>query len=87
MVLGNGFGFWNTIPTRARRTTGSTDLALISSPSIFTEPDTRAMSIVSFIRLIVRSTVDLPQPDGPMKAVTDRSGICSPTERTATLLP
>jgi hypothetical protein len=27
------------------------------------------------MRLIVRSAVDLPQPDGPMKAVMDRSSM------------
>jgi hypothetical protein len=30
----------------------------------------RALAIVSFIRLSVRRKVDLPQPDGPMNAVT-----------------
>ncbi len=29
----------------------------------------------SFMRLKQRSSVDLPQPDGPMKAVTRRLGI------------
>ena len=28
----------------------------------------------SFIRLIVRSSVDLPEPDGPMKAVMRWAG-------------
>ena len=27
------------------------------------------------MRLMVRSAVDLPQPDGPMKAVIDRSSM------------
>jgi hypothetical protein len=31
------------------------------------------MSMKSFIRLRQRRKVDLPQPDGPMKAVTPRS--------------
>ena len=31
---------------------------------------TRAPGMVSFIRLRQRRKVDLPQPDGPMKAVT-----------------
>jgi hypothetical protein len=30
---------------------------------------------MSFIRFKQRRYVDLPQPDGPMKAVTDFSGI------------
>ena len=40
-----------------------------SSISIF--PVTRAIAIVSFIRLTQRRNVDFPQPDGPIKAVTD----------------
>ena len=39
------------------------------------QPVTRAMEIVSFIRLRQRRNVDLPHPDGPMKAVTERSGM------------
>ena len=39
-------------------------------------PSTRVPGIRSFIRLIVRSSVDLPQPDGPMSAV-----ICLRRER------
>jgi hypothetical protein len=38
-----------------------------------------ATSIVSFIRLRQRRKVDLPQPDGPMKAVTVLSGISTST--------
>ena len=34
----------------------------------------RAIEIVSFIRLMQRRKVDLPQPDGPISAVTARSG-------------
>ena len=39
--------------------------------------------MTSCMRLRVRSTVDLPQPDGPMKAVTDFAGICMLTFCTA----
>ncbi len=35
------------------------------------------------MRLSVRSTVDLPQPDGPMNAVTLRGGTDSDTSATA----
>ena len=35
----------------------------------------RAPGISSFIRLIERRKVDLPQPDGPMSAVTARGAI------------
>jgi hypothetical protein len=39
-------------------------------PSKRTSPSTRVPSMRSFIRLSSRSSVDLPHPDGPMRAVT-----------------
>ena len=51
----------------------------MSCPSISIVPVTRAVGIVSFMRLMQRRKVDLPQPDGPMKAVTARSGMSSET--------
>src|SRR3546814_14535605 len=68
--LGKGLGFWNTMPTRARSCTTSIDEAYISSASSVISPSTRALATVSFMRFKVRRKVDLPQPDGPMKAVT-----------------
>ncbi len=59
----------------------------MSSPSNRTSPVERAIGIVSFIRLMQRSKVDLPQPDGPMKAVTARSGISRSTSYIACLSP
>jgi hypothetical protein len=43
--------------------------------------------MVSFIRFMVRRKVDLPQPDGPMKAVTVLSGMSSETSNRACLSP
>ncbi len=40
-------------------------------------PSMRTLSIRSFRRLMLRRSVDLPQPDGPMNAVILRSGILS----------
>ena len=42
----------------------------MSAPSISTRPSTRAPGMMSFIRFSVRRNVLLPQPDGPMNAVT-----------------
>ena len=42
----------------------------MSSPSMRTVPSTRVPGMMSFIRLSVRRNVLLPQPDGPMNAVT-----------------
>ena len=39
-------------------------------PSIRTSPSTRVPGMMSFIRFNVRRNVLLPQPDGPMNAVT-----------------
>jgi hypothetical protein len=43
--------------------------------------------MVSFIRLIERRKVDLPQPDGPIRAVTELSGTSSETSNKACLSP
>ncbi len=39
------------------------------------------------MRLMVRSTVDLPQPDGPMNAVTALGSTARDTPSTALKLP
>ena len=46
-------------------------------------PSTRAPGTVSFIRLKHRSTVLLPQPDGPMNAVISLWWMSRNTSRTA----
>ncbi len=57
------------------------------SPSSMMSPVTRALAIVSFIRLSVRRNVDLPQPDGPMNAVTLSMAMSIDTSFTACLSP
>jgi len=47
--------------------------------SIVILPVTRQIGIVSFIRLMQRRNVDLPQPEGPMKDITERSGMSTDT--------
>jgi hypothetical protein len=42
-------------------------------------PGDAGASIKSFMRLMQRSNVVLPQPDGPMNAVTARGGISNVT--------
>ena len=69
-IVGNGFGRWKTMPTSRRTSTGSTSLAYRLRPSSSTSPLTWAPGMISCMRSSVRSTVDLPQPEGPMKAVT-----------------
>ncbi len=50
-------------------------------------PPPRALGVTSCMRLSERSTVDLPQPEGPMKAVTLRGSTVSETSATAWNLP
>src|SRR5512143_2768676 len=54
----------------------------MSRPSNRTSPSTRAPGIVSCIRLRQRSSVDLPQPDGPMMDVTSPDWTPNDTSRT-----
>ena len=51
---------------------GALALGATRSRAVFTVivPDTCDSGMMSFIRLIERMNVDLPQPEGPMKAVT-----------------
>ena len=50
-------------------------------------PVTLAIGMVSFMRLMQRRNVDLPQPEGPMKAITARSGMFTDTFCSACLAP
>src|SRR5438034_8084296 len=59
----------------------------MSWPSRRTVPTTRVRSIRSFMRLRARRNVDLPHPDGPMNAVTDRAGTASVMSNSACVAP
>jgi len=74
-MFGNGVGFWNTIPTRNRTLT--TPFVARSSPSSRIFPSIRARGVSSWRRFRQRRNVDFPHPDGPMIAVTARSGTSS----------
>src|SRR5512142_2007311 len=56
-------------------------------PSNRTTPSTWAPGTVSCIRLRQRRSVDLPQPDGPMMAVTCPLPTLNETSRTALTAP
>ena len=77
--LGNGFGRWNTMPTRRRSSTTSVEDARRSRSANRISPSVRTPGIMSFMRLNERSSVLLPQPEGPMIAVTLVFGISSET--------
>ncbi|MNL40336.1 hypothetical protein D3C87_1626790 [compost metagenome] len=63
------------MPTLARSSAMSCLLASRFSPSMLISPSARCSGYSANILLKVRSSVDLPQPDGPMNAVTLRSGM------------
>ena len=75
MLMGKGFAFWKTMPTRRRRSVSCISFEKISSPRSRTPPSMRTFGTRSFIRFRVLRKVDLPQPEGPMRAVIS----CSPT--------
>ena len=58
------------MPTRCRSATRSVPGAKTDMPSTRMSPSWRTPGIRSLSRLIERRNVDLPQPDGPMMAVT-----------------
>ncbi len=59
----------------------------MSSFSMVILPVTRQIGMVSFMRLMQHRNVDLPQPDGPMKAMTPRSGMLTLTSKSARFSP
>ena len=63
------------MPTFARSMLMSTPGARIFSPSSRISPTARWPGYSEYIRFNVRSSVDLPQPEGPMNAVTRRSAM------------
>ena len=86
-IVGNGLGFWKTMPTVRRTETTSTESPYTSRSSSRTEPVARALGTSSCMRFTQRTMVDLPQPDGPMIAVTSLGGNSSETSATAWLPP
>ena len=86
-IVGNGFGFWNTIPISRRTAVMSTSGAYTSSSSSVTLPAAYAPGISSCMRLMHRTIVDLPHPDGPMIAVTSPAGNVMSTPLTACVCP
>ena len=72
------------MPTRRRRLT--TSMASMSSPSSSTSPSARALRTVSCMRFSVRRKVDLPQPEGPISAVTCFGGMARLTSWSTWLL-
>ncbi len=73
--MGNGLGCWNTMPTYTRSALAS--ILKMSCPSNSIVPSVLTVSTKSHMRLNVRSSVDFPHPEGPMKAVARFLGISS----------
>src|SRR4030065_1540837 len=75
MLLGKGFGFWNTIPMRLLSSEISKPLEYIFVPLYNISPLTRNIGTRSFILLRHLMNVLFPHPEGPIMAVTDLAGI------------
>jgi hypothetical protein len=86
-IVGNGFGFWKTMPIARRTATTSTSALLMSRSSRRIPPSARAPGISSCMRLMQRTSVDLPHPDGPIMAVTSLGAYSSDTPLIAWLSP
>ena len=71
VIAGNGFGFWNTMPIAAPDV-GDEQVRPVDVDAVEERPCRRATrsGTSSCIRFRIRRNVDLPQPDGPMSAVT-----------------
>src|SRR5438093_675643 len=87
MVLGKGLGCWNTMPTSRRSATGSMPFENTETPSSRMSPAWRVCGISSFNRFTERKNVLLPQPDGPIRAVTARRGMATVTSNNAWVAP
>src|SRR5882762_2353036 len=85
--FGKGFDFWKTMPTRLRSSVTSSPGSWMSVAPMRMLPAIRTPSTKSFMRLRHRSRVDLPQPEGPMYAVTRCFGIDMETSFSASFSP
>ncbi len=70
MDLGNGLGFWNTMPMRRRTSIGST-LRGVEVLAVERDPPRDAGPGNQVVHPVQRhaGSCDLPQPDGPIIAV------------------
>ena len=84
-LIGNGFGCWKTIVTRRRSAVGS--ICAMSTPSSVIWPLNDVALLSSVRRLSERSSVVLPQPEGPISASTSPWRIGRDTWLTASLRP
>ena len=84
--IGNGLGCWKTIATRERRRRVG-QLVDVLAVEQHAARRARRSGVSSVSRLSVRSSVVLPQPDGPISASTSPWWIDSETDLTAGLAP
>ena len=82
-MVGNGLGFWKTIPIGGG--SHGVDVAEVVDVVAVEQrrgPRRARPGITSCMRLRQRTIVDLPQPEGPMMAVTRLAGKRRSTPRT-----
>ena len=81
-LCGNSSKLWNTMPMRWRTLRTSDSASGTATPSSSTRPP----SIFSNA-LVQRRSVDLPEPDGPIRHITSPLLTCSETSFNATKSP
>jgi hypothetical protein len=77
-------GFWNTSATSVRR---NARRARFDSFAVPTPRSSTVPSVGRSTRLSTRSSVDLPDPEGPASTVTPRDGTSRLTSDTAVTVP
>ena len=81
-MCGNRLNDWNTIPMLVRIRFSSTSGAVTSTP-----PTTIRPAVTGSIRLMQRSSVDLPEPDAPIRQITSCSDTARSMPRSTSALP
>jgi hypothetical protein len=82
VLCGNSSKLWNTMPMRWRTLRTSVSRVGSGMPSSSTRPPFRVSSA-----LVQRSSVDLPEPEGPIRHITSPLLTCSETPFSATKSP
>ncbi len=81
-MCGNRLKAWNTIPIPRRTSLASTPRAVMSAP-----PTTIRPASIGSSRSMQRSSVDLPEPDAPIRHTTSCSATRQSIPRSTSFLP
>src|SRR5678815_5920188 len=85
VMCGNRLNCWNTMPTR--RFTARRAARVIAFASTLTPQTSRCPCSNGSSRLTVRTSVDLPEPDGPQMTMRSPGDTCKSMSRSAWYWP